>query len=615
MKQIEVIAVLSVESDEVRFTVVSTKDSSEVVTSAETFPLITVDSKDHRGNKNNVVAERQSVAAAAASCAMVKQRTPSPAVTDGRPNCSAERDPPMSPGNVEQDPDIIWEAVLRVIGDAVDKMCRSGTPITYIKSVAIVNEMATLVAWNAVTGKAVHNFIHWTDVRMVNGGTAAAVKWLLQRSTAVQCTADDCRFGTLDAWLTWKLTGGDTYQTDVTNASYTGLLDLTTLCWDRDAMRSQGLTAAAWPTLRRVNKRSAAVIVVGRLNGLSVHVTMARPSAVLYAQACYRRGQVAVTLTDRTAVVLGAHDRGPPRQQPALGPWAVVGYCEPNMADRRHPTIVYGLLAVSRASAVVSWLKNMGLTKSWDECVNTYASSKPAITEHQTYMVPAFGGLPSAPYGRPDARPVVCGIGGHTWRVHLITAAVDSICHSVNDIVGCVVAGSASKLAEPLYVDGQCAELDGLMQRLADVSGSRIAVKRLDMAVSGAARMAAAAINVDYADRREAVYYEPTSTDGQRLAWDGQWAKAVRRSYGWVAMDGRELNDRYAVVPADQRAGHFGISQLANLLRRFGLWYNRKVNDLLYSVRNYLTPSPRLHDVNTDTSPGSPVTNDNACKL
>jgi len=67
------------------------------------------------------------------------------------------------------------------------------------------------------------------------------------------------------------------------------------LCWDQDAMRYHGLTAAAWPALRRLDKRSSADIVVDRPNGLSVHVTMARPSVVLYAQA-------SVTLTDRTAV-------------------------------------------------------------------------------------------------------------------------------------------------------------------------------------------------------------------------------------------------------------------------------------------------------------------------
>jgi len=162
-------------------------------------------------------------------------------------------------------------------------------------------------------------------------------------------------------------------------------------------------------------------------------------------------------------------------------------------------------------------------------------------------------------------------------------------------------------------VDGQCAELGGLMQRLADVSGSRLAVKRLDMAVSGAARMAAAAINVGYVDRHEAVDYEPTSTDGQRLAWDGQWAKAVHRSYGWVAVDGRELDDRYAEAHADKQAGYFGISQLANILRRVGFWYDRKVYDLLYAVRNYLTPETRPHDVNTDSS--SVTYDTTSCKM
>lgn len=578
MKQIEAIAVLSVDSDQVRFTVLSNRDGSEVATSAETFPLITA-------VRNATSADRSTTSVE----------------PDDRTECSAaaaataEDESPTGRGFVEQDPDRIWEAVLRVMTETVDKMCRDGTPVTYIKSVAIVNEMGTLVAWNAVTGKPVHNAVHWSDVRMTagGGGTGAAAQWLLQRSAAVRCSADSCRFGTLDAWLTWKLTAGATYQTDATNASYTGLLDLSTLCWDRDAVRSRGLTADAWPPVRRPHKRSTAVIVVGRLYGLSVHVTMARPGAVLYAQACYRRGQAAVTLTDRTAVAVCAHDRGPPRPQPSrLGPWRVVGYCEPNAADRKNPKIVYGLLAVSGATSVAGWLRNMGVAKSWDECAHAYEAAAPALVGHKSYMVPAFGGLPSAPYGRPDARPVVCGIGGHTGPAHLIAAAVDSMCHGVDDVVGCAVAGSASRIAEPLHVDGPCSALDGLMRRLADVTGHRLAVNRPDMAVTGAARMAAAAMNVEYGDRHATVHYEPTSAAEQRSAWRGQWAKAVRRSYGWAAVDGRGLDDRYATPAAADRRPR-GFWAMANALRRFGLWYSDRLNEMLYAVRSYFAPDVR----------------------
>ncbi|KAE9544416.1 hypothetical protein AGLY_001595 [Aphis glycines] len=584
MKQIEAIAVLSVDSDEVRFTVLSNRDGSEVASSAETFPLITA-------VRNATTADR--------STSSVVADEP-----DDRTECSAaaeeEDDSPTGRGFVEQDPDRIWEAVLRVTTDAVDKMCRDGTPVTYIKSVAIVNEMGTLVAWNAVTGRPVHNAVHWSDVRMTvgGGGTGAAAQWLLQRSAAVRCSADSCRFGTLDAWLTWKLTAGATYQTDATNASYTGLLDLSTLCWDRDAVRSRGLSGDAWPPVRRPHKRSAAVIVVGRLYGLSVHVTMARPGAVLYAQACYRRGQAAVTLTDRTAVAVCAHDRGPPRPQPSrLGPLRVVGYCEPNAADRKNPKIVYGLLAVSGATSVAGWLRNMGVAKSWNECAHAYEAAAPALNRggagHKSYMVPAFGGLPSAPYGRPDARPVVCGIGGHTGPAHLIAAAVDSMCHGVDDVVGCAVAGSASRLAEPLHVDGPCSALDGLMRRLADVTGHRLAVNRADMAVTGAARMAAAAMNVEYGDRHAAVHYEPTSAAEQRSAWRGQWTKAVRRSYGWAPADGRGLDDRYAAQQDTADRRRTGFSALAGAVRRLGSWYSDRANEVLYVVRSYFAPDVR----------------------
>lgn len=57
--------------------------------------------------------------------------------------------------------------------------------------------------------------------------------WLLQNNKEVQTELanHNLAFGTIDTWLLYKLTGGRTYVTDVTNASATGLYDPFSLCW------------------------------------------------------------------------------------------------------------------------------------------------------------------------------------------------------------------------------------------------------------------------------------------------------------------------------------------------------------------------------------------------
>lgn len=287
----------------------------------------------------------------------------------------------LEPGQVEQDPDAIWEAVERAISDGIDRMCRDGTPVTYIKSLAVVNEMGTLLAWSAETGAPLHNAIHWTDVRMRSGGdsggrTAAAVEWLQSRSEAAKCAAEHLRFGTLDAWLLWKLTAGQTYGTDVTNASYTGLFDLSTLDWDRDALGRRGLhEGRSWPAVRPT---AVTVVLVGRLLGVTVHVSMVRFSAALYGHRCRLPGQTVVTLGGRTAVAVGPCKRGNALARARLGrdPWPVVVFDPGNAChcgfDR--DAVSYGLLAVSEANEVMHWLANdLRLVPSPDHCMEAYA--------------------------------------------------------------------------------------------------------------------------------------------------------------------------------------------------------------------------------------------------
>ncbi|VVC37859.1 Carbohydrate kinase, FGGY, N-terminal,Carbohydrate kinase, FGGY, C-terminal [Cinara cedri] len=512
--QFQAVGVLNVKSNIVSFTVVSAMDGHEVASSIKRMSLIT---KDSPGSCDRGIGKTQKI----------------DTMNDVNEHNPTEL-PPFERGHVEQDPGNIWKTVMAVIEDTIDDMYHKGLPITYIKSVGITNEIGTLLVWHSETNEPLHNAIHWTDSRIThsNRGTASAIEWLLQNSPAVISAANKCRFGTLDTWLLWKLTAGEMYITDMTNASYTRLFDIATLNWDMDECRALGLAKCSWPTVHR-RPNHYGIILISRLLGVTVNAVMARPNAALFGHRCYRSGQTVLTLDVLTSVAIssfGSQGRVPKPFNSPHKPWLVVGYWEPN-----EPYPVLGMATASEANVVMQWLKNNYLM-SVEECINTYANAHPS--SQQAILVPAFGGLPMPPYGRPNARPAIIGISKPMGHDELITMVVESLCYSAADIVQCSADGRPT---DTVFIDGPYSNFGPLTQRLSDVLGTRLIRNRCDMAIDGVARMVASTINLKYRSHHEIIVYDPISTAEQRLVWSKMWKEAIRRSDGWAAPEEDEF--------------------------------------------------------------------------
>jgi glycerol kinase len=137
-----------------------------------------------------------------------------------------------------------------------------------MKAVGITNQRETTVAWNAKTGAPYYNAIVWDDTRTTSIASQIAsgnidrlrpqtglplasyfagtkVKWLLDNVPELQkdLTSGNVRFGTIDTWLVYQLTGkpsndkhsanvGGMFITDVSNASRWLFLDISKVEWD-----------------------------------------------------------------------------------------------------------------------------------------------------------------------------------------------------------------------------------------------------------------------------------------------------------------------------------------------------------------------------------------------
>src|SRR6266704_6441199 len=168
------------------------------------------------------------------------------------------------PGWVEHDP---AEIISRTLEVAEEAMRTCGIAAAELAAVGITNQRETTVIWDKKTGRAIANAIVWQDTRVADevsryaseGGqnrfrkatglplstyfSSLKARWLLNNVVDARARADagELLFGTMDAFLVWRLTGGPdggVHVTDVTNASRTQFMNLKTLQWDAALLKA-----------------------------------------------------------------------------------------------------------------------------------------------------------------------------------------------------------------------------------------------------------------------------------------------------------------------------------------------------------------------------------------
>ena len=114
------------------------------------------------------------------------------------------------------------------------------------------------------------------------------LRWLLDNVPGARARAEqgELLFGTVDSWLAWHLTGR--HVTDVTNASRTQLMDLSTLDWDPDLLGTFGIPRACLPEIRSSSEVYGTC--TGVLAGVPLAGILGDQQAALFGQACLSPG-------------------------------------------------------------------------------------------------------------------------------------------------------------------------------------------------------------------------------------------------------------------------------------------------------------------------------------
>jgi glycerol kinase len=439
-------------------------------------------------------------------------------------------------GWVEHDANEIWSNTEQVIAQALKA---ANIKVSELATIGITNQRETTVCWNRKTGEPVANAIVWQDTRTADylnaftsaqkaaitnkTGTpiapyfsASKMNWILKNKVS---NIQDLAFGTIDAWLLYKLTGE--FVTDVTNASRTQLMNLETLDWDEELLGIFEIKRDWLPEIK-----SSSEIYGKTSDGIPVSGILGDQQAAMVGQTCFEKGESKTTYgTGNFALISTGSELVKSKN----------GLITTVLFKFGNSPVQYALEgSVAVTGSAVQWLRDqLGIIDSADE-IEALAST--VADNGGVYFVPAFSGL-FAPYWRSDARGVIVGLTRANTKAHIARATLEAICYQTKEVIDAMESDSNIKLSE-MRVDGGITNNSLCMQLQSDIMGVDIVKPVITETTSlGAAFAAGLAVGIwknteDIKSiwKRENTWKSKSSSEWRASGYQ-KWRKAITRTF------------------------------------------------------------------------------------
>lgn len=409
------------------------------------------------------------------------------------------------PGWVEHDPNEIWSTQAGVAAEAIAK---KGLNVENIAAIGITNQRETVVVWDKNTGVPVYNAIVWQDKRtaqycdelkdlgksgMIREKTGLVidsyfsgtkVKWILDNVEGArkQAEADQLILGTIDTWLIWNFTKGETHVTDASNASRTLLFNINTMNWDDELLELFTIPKSMLPEV----KQSSEVYGYTKSTFYDANIPISGiagdQQAALFGQMCTKPGMVKNTYGTGCFMLMNIGDKPIVSKNNLLTTvaWKINGKTQYALEG-----------SIFIAGAVVQWLRDsLKIIRTSSEVEALASSVKSA---EGVYFVPAFAGQ-GAPHWNQHAQGTIFGLTRGSTAAHIARAAIESIAYQTMDVLKAMEADSGISIKE-LRVDGGATVNNALMQFQADVLNTvTVRPKVVETTAMGAAFLAGLAV-------------------------------------------------------------------------------------------------------------------------
>jgi glycerol kinase len=432
------------------------------------------------------------------------------------------------PGWVEQDAADIWSSVLAAVATA-----RATAPEVPLAGVTVSNQRESVVAWRRSTGDPLGPVIGWQDTRTAGWCTelttpqaddrvrartglridamfsAPKLRWLLDSRPDVP--AGDVCLGTVDAWLVWRLTGGERFAVEAGNASRTLLYDVVDLEWSAELCDLFGVPLAALPPVQPSNGQFGSTRdVPGLPDGVPILAVLADSHAALYGQGGTTLGLAKATFGTGSSVMT-------PTPAFSAGRTAV-----PSTLAWLTDVPTYAREGnILSSGATLAW---MVATLGLPGVAELTALAAEVPDSGGVVLVPAFAGL-GAPHWDREVRAAVTGMTTSTTRAHLARAAVDAVAQQICDVVEEI---DVDQPITVLRADGGATASALLMQTQADLLGRPVDVADVaEVSALGAAALGWSRREIAVPPVAATRSFAPAVAEPERRARRDRWRAEV----------------------------------------------------------------------------------------
>lgn len=461
------------------------------------------------------------------------------------------------PGWVEHDPLEIWSTQSSVAAEAIAHANLTGLNI---EAIGITNQRETTIVWDVETGESIYNAIVWQDRRtseyceslkaqghtdMIRAKTglildayfsATKLKWILDNVEGAREKAERglLKFGTVDSWLIYKFTKGETHATDITNASRTMLYNIHEEKWDDELLELFDIPRNMMPEVKSCSEIYSQTSTTLFSTRIPISGVAGDQQSALFGQMCLEKGMAKTTYGTGCFLVMNTGEKAVESRNNLLTTvaWKIGGQT------------IYALEgSVFIGGAVIQWLRDeLHLLK---EAADSEAMAAALEDNAGVYFVPALSGL-AAPYWDQFARGTIVGLTRGTTSSHIVRAALEGIAYQVADVLLAMEKDMEHRTKE-MRVDGGAVRNNFLMQFQADIMKSEVVrPKIMETTAMGAAYLAGLATgfwkDVDEIRNQWEVdkSFHPEMSESEADELLEKWHEAVGRSRGWAGRENSE---------------------------------------------------------------------------
>jgi len=419
-------------------------------------------------------------------------------------------------GYSEQDPEIIWQALIICIKELLSSLNADRITIVFSSAMhsllAVDNNGASLtplIIWadtrSAFIAEHLKNssegeeFYRSTGTPIHAMSPLCKIKWLKENSPDIFVQTH--KFISIKEFVWWKLFG--VYEIDYSIASATGLFAIAHLAWYKKALRWAG-------------------IMESQLSQ-PVSTTYARNDIVPHTAAL-------LNLPADTTFVIGASDGclaniGSFATQPGvaaitIGSSGAVRVCS-KVPILHFPSMPFSYRLnednyicggpINNGGIIIDWL-----LKNFLEIDAPHAADYDSLFEKIKAIKPGSEGLVFLPYITGERAPVwdakscgtFFGLRRHHTATHMIRSAVEGICFAIYDTLQMLEQRTSP--IQQLQVSGGFTETKTWLHMIADVTGKKLnLVQTDDASAMGAAYLALQTLGIKYAIPQMPISIEP----------------------------------------------------------------------------------------------------------